>query len=61
MKYLFILDDACETMNWDRWFKMEALLDKYNILCFRYFTFSKLPKVARYLQKISKIIERFVF
>lgn len=31
MKYLFRLDDACETMNWERWLKMEALLDKYNI------------------------------
>ncbi|MCK0156854.1 DUF2334 domain-containing protein [Cellulophaga sp. F20128] len=31
MKYLIRLDDACETMNWQRWLKMEALLDKYDI------------------------------
>ena len=31
MKYLFRLDDACETMDWRKWLKMEALLDKYNI------------------------------
>ena len=31
MKYLIRLDDACETMNWERWLKMEALLDKYSI------------------------------
>ncbi len=31
MTYLFRLDDACETMKWERWLKMEALLDKYNI------------------------------
>lgn len=31
MKYLIRLDDACETMNWERWLKIEALLDKYNV------------------------------
>ncbi|WP_445381946.1 DUF2194 domain-containing protein [Robiginitalea sp. IMCC43444] len=31
MKYLIRLDDACETMNWEKWLKMESLLDKYNI------------------------------
>lgn len=31
MKYLIRLDDACETMNWEKWLKMEVLLDKYNV------------------------------
>lgn len=31
MKYLIRLDDACETMDWGKWLKMEALLDKYNV------------------------------
>ncbi len=31
MKYLIRLDDACETMNFKNWFRMEELLDKYNI------------------------------
>lgn len=31
MKYLIRLDDACETMNLEKWLVMESLLDKYNI------------------------------
>ncbi|WP_034039891.1 DUF2334 domain-containing protein [Wocania ichthyoenteri] len=31
MKYLIRLDDACETMNWEKWLRMEALLDKYSV------------------------------
>lgn len=31
MKYLVRLDDACPTMNYSRWSKIEQILDKYNI------------------------------
>lgn len=31
MKYLIRLDDACNTMNWEKWLQMEVLLDKYQV------------------------------
>lgn len=31
LKYILRLDDACETMNFEKWTKMESLLDKYHI------------------------------
>lgn len=31
MKYLIRLDDVCDTMNWEKWLRMEALLDKYHV------------------------------
>ena len=31
MKYLIRLDDACDTMNWEKWLRMEVLLDKYQV------------------------------
>jgi hypothetical protein len=31
MKYLIRLDDACETMDLEKWFRIEKLFDKYNI------------------------------
>lgn len=31
LKYIIRLDDACPTMNKEKWDKMEKLLDKYNI------------------------------
>ncbi|OEK08457.1 hypothetical protein A8C32_03130 [Flavivirga aquatica] len=31
MKYLIRLDDACETMDLNKWLRMEALLFKYNV------------------------------
>ncbi|MFD0988654.1 DUF2194 domain-containing protein [Mariniflexile jejuense] len=30
-KYLIRLDDACETMNWEKWLSIEKLFDKYQI------------------------------
>ena len=31
MKYLIRLDDACETMDLNKWLRMESLLSKYNV------------------------------
>jgi len=31
MKYLIRLDDVCETMHWNKWLRMESILDKYGI------------------------------
>lgn len=31
MAYLIRLDDVCETMDWKKWLKMEAILDTYGI------------------------------
>jgi len=30
-KYLFRLDDACDTMDWEKWVRMEKIFDKYNV------------------------------
>lgn len=30
-KYLIRLDDACETMSWEKWLEIEKLFDKYHI------------------------------
>ena len=30
-KYLIRLDDACPTMDWGKWRRMERILDKYKV------------------------------
>jgi predicted deacetylase len=55
MSYLIRLDDACDTMNWEKWLQMERLLDKYQVKPL----IAVIPNNADAMQKIDPPREIF--
>ncbi len=55
MKYLIRLDDACETMDWDKWLKLESIFDTYGIKPL----IAVIPNNADPMQKIDPPNENF--